>query len=233
MNKPSTLARLALAAILLLPPGLHSQDPNLAPDDLKYTKEAIEVNHLIARVSMRMAEDKYSRFRYDRYPDMKRVTGEDGVEYVQLKGKAWVKSKDWGKTGTPVKKDKADELEMFVSAAEIPMGPTTARDKSQGSTVWRFIEQTKENDVEFFTYEMSRETPKADGIYPKYTFIKYPKDEDGKLLLYRFAAQVRSGEKLIPIEIQYGLMIILPAGSVTIEDGTKKTTPLPKATKKK
>jgi hypothetical protein len=135
MSLSRLLTQATFAAAILLAVTGHAQDPKLAPDDLKYTKEAIEANHLIARVSMRVEAEKYSRYRYDRYPDMKRITGEDGVDYVQLKGKGWVKSKDWGKTGTPVKKDKAGELDMLASTAEIPLGPTTSRDTSQGGTV--------------------------------------------------------------------------------------------------
>ena len=58
---------------------------------------------------------------------------------------------------------------------------------------------------------------KPDGVYPRYTFIKYQKDTDGKLLLEHFSAQVRSEDKLIPVEIKFDFMLILPEGSVTID----------------
>ncbi|WP_395753192.1 hypothetical protein [Prosthecobacter sp.] len=209
----------ALTLGLLFSPvqGLHGQDPKLAPDNLEFTRSVAENNHLIADVSMQVEEDQFVRFRYDRYPDVKQITTEDGTAYAQRKGKGWLKSADWGKTGEPVKPDWEDRMEMLSQVAESPLGKSTPRDNSQGKTVWKLVSQKKEDGFERFTFEQTRENPRPNGVYPRYTFLKGKKDKEGELLLEHFSAQMRSGEKLIPVEIHLGIMIVLPEGSVKIE----------------
>jgi len=123
-----------------------------------------------------------------------------------------------------IKGDKAAELNNQAAIAEVPLAEPEDRDKTQGGPVWKFIDKTQENDIETFTYERSREKPRPDGVYPRYTFIKYKNDTDGKLLLYRFAGQLRTGDDVTPLQIQFGLMIILPANTV-IEEVTPKKKP--------
>ena len=90
-------------------------------------------------------------------------------------------------------------------------------DQSQGGTVWRFIERTAKDDLEYFTYERSREHPNPDGVYPRFTFLKYKNDTDGHLLVEHFTGNLRDGEKLIPVEVKYSYMILLPSANVKIE----------------
>lgn len=206
-----------IIALLLFPLGLRAQSPNLAPDDLNFTRTVAEANHLIAQATLRVQDNEYVHFRYDLYPDLKRITTEDGLVYIQLNGKSWIQSKDWGKTGTPVQSDKASELDTFVGVAESPFANSIPHDQSQGETVWKLIEQTKEDDHELFTYEQSRQNPMPDGVYPRFTFAKYKHDVDGRLLLEHLSAQMRTAERVIPVEIKYDFMILVPASSVTVE----------------
>jgi hypothetical protein len=203
-----------LFLLVSAPTLLRAQDPNLAPDDLKTSREAFDKNHLIAQVNILSGPGKQVHYRYDRYADVRRLQTDDGAEYAQLKGKPWRKSTDWGKTGTEIQGDKAAVLNSRAAIAEVPLTPFEDRDQSQGEPVWKFIEKTHEGDLETFTYERSREKPHPDGVYPRYTFIKYKHDTDGKLLLYRFAGQLRSGDKYTPVQIQLGLMILMPANTV-------------------
>ncbi len=216
--------RIALLAFAMtLPLGLRAQDPALAVEDLDFTRSVVAGNHLIALVEMRVDEDQYVRFRYDGYPDLRRIVTEDGLAYTQPKGGPWVKSNDWGKTGSAVEPTKARELDTFASVAESPLAPSVSQDCSQGQAVWKLVGQAARAGHELFTYERSRERPRPDGVYPRYTFLKYPDDPDGQLLLEHFSAQLRSGGKLIPVEIQFDFMFQLPAGSVIIEEVPRKT----------
>jgi len=194
--------------------GVRGQDPNLAPDDLKYSREAYAANHLIARVAVAGQADGVLRYRYDRYADLKRITTNDGVAYAQPKGKPWLKSNDWGKTGSKVKEAEAGELEWQANIAEAVFVEPEHHDLSQGGTVWKFIEKTAENDVQLFTYERSREKPNPDGVYPRLTFAKFKNNTDGKLLLSRCTGNLRGDHGLIPFDIKYDLMIMLPADTV-------------------
>lgn len=205
---------------------LRAQDPALAPDDLKYSREAFDKNHLIAQVNVATQPGAFLHYRYDRYAEVRRIVNDDGSEYAQLKGKSWRKSKDWGKTGPIVKGDKAAELDNRADVAEVALMEPETRDASQGGFVWKFIEKGEEGDIETYTYEQSREHPRPNGIYPRYTFVKYKNDTDGKLLLYRFAGQLRTGDNVTPIRIQYGLMVLLPKGTII-----ETVTPPPKKKK--
>ncbi len=208
-----------LASLVAAPALLWAQDPTLAPDDLNYSRGAFEKNHLIAQVDV-AARTPY-HYRYDRYAEVRRIVTDDGVEYAQPKGKSWRKSKDWGKTGAIIKGDKAAELDNQSEVAEVAFTEPETHDASQGGFVWRFIDKGQEGDIETYTYEQSREHPRPTGVYPRYTFVKYKNDTDGKLLLYRFTGQLRSGNDVIPIRIQYGLMVIMPANSIEIVEPGK------------
>ena len=170
---------LLLAAVLLAPWPLRAQDPALVSADLAYTRGAIANDHLINQVSLRVGQSKYLRYHCDRYPDVVRITEEDGTEYARIKGKSWLRSKDWGETGARVKAAKARELDTEVTVTEAPLEKSVPRDPSQGGTVWRLVDTRKEADLVWFTYEESREKPRPDGVYPRYTFVKYKGDKDG------------------------------------------------------
>ena len=210
---------LLLASLIAAPVMLWAQDPTLAPDDIEYSRGAYEKNHLIAQVDL--AGRTPLHYRYDRYAEVRRIVTDDGIEYAQPKGKSWRKSKDWGKTGAIIKGDKAAELDNQADVAEVAFTKPETHDATQGGFVWRFIENGQESDIQTYTYEQSREHPRPSGVYPHYTFVKYKNDTDGKLLLYRFAGQLRSSDGVIPIHIQYGLMVIMPANSIKIVEPEK------------
>jgi len=210
MKYPLTILFFLVSAAALL----RGQDPNLAPDDIQYSREAYDKNHLIAQVNILSGPGQKVHYRYDRYSDVRRIQTDDGLEYAQPNGKPWRKSKDWGKTGAVIKGDKAGELDNQAEIAELPLAEPKDHDMTQGGPVWKFIEKTVENDIETFTYERSREKPRPGGVYPRFTFVKYKNDTDGKLLLYRFAGQLRNGNDVTPLQIQLGLMIIMPANTV-------------------
>jgi hypothetical protein len=211
---------LLAALVVVFSAGLaRAQDPKMAPDDLKTTRQVIDKQHLIVFCSLEVESDEYVKFRYDHYPDMERFTLEDGV-YARTKGKRWLKSNDWGKTGRPAKKEIVDELATFIGIVNMPFNEPKSNDASQGAFVWKSVDQSKGDGYESFTYEQTREKPHPDGVYPRYTFIKYKNDVDGGLLLTDAKAQLRQGEKLIPVELNYQYMILLPAGSVKIETAT-------------
>ena len=183
-----------------------AQDPKLAQDDLDYTKKVIEKAHLICHVSMRFKEDKYTRYTVDHYAgDVDRIREEEGT-FARLKGKRWLRSEDWGKTGKPVTKETAAQLDEDLHVALSFLEKPETHDASQGGFVWKFIDRSAEADLEYFTYERTREHPRPTGVYPRYTFIRYKKDKDGELLLNRTKSQFVDGEHVIPVEIKFDYM---------------------------
>jgi hypothetical protein len=199
--------------VLLLPFPVSAQNPQLAPQDIRYTRELMARNHLIAHVELEMEKDKYVRYRYDRYPEVKRITIA-GSSFAELNAKSWLESKDWGETGSPVNQAKAAELNTYATVAELPFAPTEQHDKRQGAVVWKLIKRVPEKDYQFYTYEESRAVPRPDGVYPRFKFIKYKDSSDGELLLEHFSGQLRASDKMIPVEIGYESLILLPRNTV-------------------
>jgi len=209
------------SAFLVSTRPLAAQDPGLAPDNLKFTRKVIEQQHLIVDCSLEVLEGSFVKFRYDHYPDLERITQPDAV-YARPKGKPWLKSDDWGETGSTVDAAKAAELDHMIAIANAPFQEPDPHDPDQGGIVWRAVTHAGGKDFQTYTYERSREKPKADGVYPTYTFIQYKGDKDGRFLLTDFTAQMKDSTHLIPVTIHYDYMILLPAGSV------KVVTPTPK-----
>jgi hypothetical protein len=189
-----------------------AQNPRLAPEDIQYSSGA---DHLVAWVALEMKPGQFERYQYDRYKDgdIERVKTADGAAYARKNGGNWLKSGDWGDTGTPVGDDLAAELTTDAGVVAAVFSPPEHHDPAQGGTTWKFISQAQGKDVTYFVYEESRDRPNPGGVYPRYTFEKWPKDKDGSLLLSKFTAQFHSGADLIPATIQFDYLVPLPAGA--------------------
>jgi hypothetical protein len=220
---PLSKRRWVLLLPWLVPTLLCGQDPNLVTDNLQYSRELFATNHLVMHVTTeRGSQQQGAQYRYDRLAEVKRIAEEDGMTYAQLKGQAWLKSKDWGKSGLSVTSEKAHELDQQVQLAEAALAEPDLRDKGQGGSVWKLIDQTEENNVQTFSYERTRERPKPDGVYPRYSFVKYKDDVDGKLMLNRFVGQLRAGKEVVTLDAKFGVIIILPASAAAQGEPQKK-----------
>ena len=91
--------------------------------------------------------------------------------------------------------------------------PPTNRDTAQGGTVWRYVGATSHGSASECTFEESRENPKPDVSYPKYTFLKAPGDSDGRLFLCGVTANLRDDAGIIPISVRLTYLVPVPAGS--------------------
>lgn len=69
---------------------------------------------------------------------------------------------------------------------------------------------------------MSREHPNPAGFYAQYTFVKYKDDEDGHLLLKTAIAQIKPGNTLFPVQVDYNYMFIMGTDSNPSHAGTTK-----------
>ena len=86
-----------------------------------------------------------------------------------------------GESGKPVKSARSNQLNVFAGYAVIPLkSKGESRDKSQGATVVRLIDQhtDKEGDEEL-VFETGREH-QTNVNYPKYTFLRYKKRGPGR-----------------------------------------------------
>jgi hypothetical protein len=216
-----------VGCVLYFPLAIAAQNPELAPQDIHYTRELMARNHLIAHVELEVDKHKHVRYRYDCYPDVKQIAMANGATFAQPKEKPWVESKECGKTGSEVSRSKAAELSRYVDIAELPFMPTEQHDKSQGAVVWKLIKHVSEEDYQVYTYEESRERPRPNAFYPRFTFIKYNDSSDGNLVLEHFSGNLIGDGKLFPVEIAYESLVLLPANTVikvVPHGGTKAPT---------
>lgn len=207
-----SLPCLFFVGTLLTSRPLLAQDPKLAAADLRHSEQQGKF-HLVARVSLEVERGKYQRYQFDRYKEVRRIKESDGATYAQPQGKLWLKSEDWGETGQPVPADKARELDGDARLAVGPFEKPVTHDPTQGGFVWKLVELNAKGLDQFFTYERTREHPHPDGVYPRYTFIKYKGDKDGELSLDFYTGQLRGGAHDVPISIQFDYLLPLPPGT--------------------
>ncbi len=197
---------------------LPAQEPSLAPSNLAFTLKVLSKYHGVAWVTLELQANQYTHFQYDDYPDKdpkaetERIKADEGVFFRRGNGH-WTDSKNGDSTDKPVSDDLNQKLNMFVDVVGTLFAKTMNLDATQGATVWKFIEQSKDKTFTYFTYEKSREHPNPGGAYPRFTFKKAKNDTDGQLFLSRMTAQLRSGEKRIPVTIELDYLVPLAAGT--------------------
>jgi len=100
-------------------------------------------------------------------------------------------------------------LNVLAGYAVIPIqSKGDSRDKSQGATVVRLIDQRtdKEGDEEL-VFETGREH-QTNVNYPKYTFLRYKNADPDDAVLYKFSGPIYSqdGTK-VQLDARYGYLI--------------------------
>ena len=198
---------------------------------MENSRVAFANNHMIAYVRLKSLEGKpgSAECRYDRYPGkVERIQLPNGQSYARKKGKKWLESDDWGESGKPAKKDRVAQFDDVISYVDIPLQneKPEARDKSQGGTVVRLIDQTTtEQGDEEFVFEMGRE--KQTGLnYPRFTFLKYKNSKPEDAFLYKFSGPIYTRDGKVQLNVQYGLMIavkmkvLTPPPSASEENGS-------------
>jgi len=199
---------LAVSTLLVSTNLLHAQNPALAPDNLKATRQAMEKQAFTADCTLRMAPNRVEKFRYEHTPALDKSPKHDKITqpaavFVRWNGQPWIISNDFGENGAPVAKAKATELDTMAGLTGAPFLNPDTQDKTQGGFVWRFVGRIPGKGYETFTYEGSREKPKKGGVYPRYTFIKRKGDKDGSLLLTDFRAPINNGKRVIPMTLHF------------------------------
>jgi hypothetical protein len=224
MNSTRIHALGACAFVLAAGP-LCAADAETFAKSLKYTQEVVAKHHLIALVEISPLEKKKpTEFRYDRYPTVERLQI-NGATYARKKDKAWLKSEDWGETGTKLKAAKIQELDALVSFADAPLSNRIiAKDKAQGGTVIEFIKREQEGDSEHLFYEMRRENS-TNVFYPQFVFRPWKAGNDEESLLIGYAGLMRSGEEQAKVNINYQYMFLV---NLVEKKGAEKEKAAPK-----
>jgi hypothetical protein len=194
------------------------QDPSTVPADLKFTRNISTKFHIVAWIALQPHDGSLEKFKYDRYPSnglhlgVERIKRSDGV-FARPLGKIWMRSDDWGASGSAVDEKVAAVLDTDANVVASLFRPPTNQDTTQGGTVWRYVGSKPRDSATEYTFEESRQNPKPDVSYPRYTFLKAPGDSDGRLFLCGVTANLRDDAGIIPISVQLTYFIPIPAGS--------------------
>ena len=210
----------AIAAALLGEASL-SADEDRTPfvaSAVKYSREFALKNHLLAFASLTPPTGEATDYQLDRYPEVTRIKMSDGAVYAKRTAGKWLRSDDWGKTGKPVRKDKAAELDALVGFVDVPMRAVTeSRDQSQGGNIMRLVKTFQDEDGERFLIESTRENAKPGNIYPLYGFEHFKNSPEGEVLLRSFNGPIYSGSDIVLASVKYDYLVAMPANvQVTI-----------------
>ncbi len=171
---------------------------------MRESKSLADHNRFVARVAQEVSAGQFLRYQYDRYPDVRRLKMSDGNTYASANGKHWLRSSDWGKTGTPLTAELVHECDVNAAMAELIWDDPHPKDLSQGGTVWRFVREVDHGTSKSVIYSRSRECPRPDGVYPTFTFTVWKKDN--QMLLAGMTGQMHKSGRLVPVQISVDLL---------------------------
>jgi hypothetical protein len=100
-----------------------------------------------------------------------------------------------------------------VNVVATPFRPPTNRDLAQGAVVWRYVRAASQGPAMEYTFEESREHPKPDVGYPRYSFLKAPGDSEGRLFLCGVTCNLRDEKEIIPMTMRMTYFVPIPPGS--------------------
>jgi len=155
---------------------------------------------------------------------LRSVSRKSGTNKIQRRhvcakaGRKWLVSDDWGESGKAVKGEGVTPLNVFASYVDIPLkSKGEGRDKSQGATVVRLIDQhADEEGNDELTFEMGREN--QTGVnYPKYTFLRYKNADPDDVVLYKFSGPIYSqGGAKVQFDARYGYLVAVKMENVSV-----------------
>jgi hypothetical protein len=190
---------------------------------LEYTRAIVEKQHMICLVDIEpLNGGKKTSFRYDHYPEVERIQMKDGGAFARKKDQQWLKSDDWGDSGTKVNAKKSDELDSLIQVPFVALDDKIAiHDQAQGAVVVRLTKREDVEDTERLYYEEGRE--KQTGFdYPEFVFSRLKSEPDEKAILEGWAGLMRLGSERIHVNMNYSFLF-----RVNIQDTTTVPTVSP------
>jgi tetratricopeptide (TPR) repeat protein len=203
-----------------------SPDGNFAANSWKYSRDFYSKVHLVAIAKLDFDEGGTADFKYDRYPNggPERIQAGDG-EFARKDGKTWLKSNDWGDTGTPVDAQTAKRLNNYVGLINARLnGEPVSNDPSEGATGLKFIRKEDQGQREEFLFEESKEKPKS-RAYPHVSFGRYKNDKDEQALLSHFSGPMSLGAREANVDIDFSYLIAVKVQEIV----HKSPSPAPQA----
>jgi hypothetical protein len=207
--------RLVLPSLVLLaalsPSDAEQSDPRFEKL-MERSRKIFETNHMVVDLQLSSYDNKIppAECHYDRYyRKVERIRLPDGGTFARKEGGKWLESDDWGESGKPVNSSRSNQLNVLAGYAVIPLkGKGESRDKSQGATVVRLIDQhTDEEGDEELVFETGREH-QTNVNYPTYTFLRYKSAGPDEAVLYKFSGPIYSqGGTKVQLDARYGYLV--------------------------
>ena len=191
---------------------LRAQDAQIVSDNLAYSREFYSGVHFVAIATLP------SSFAYDRYPDngAERIRCDDGTFARQHSGQPWLKSADWGRTGSPVDKDTTQKLEGWIKLVNAPFDLTPANVKFSAKSV-------ADNRAQWIFTALP---PNPKGSASQFHFDKRVYDPNESVLLHEFSGSLRlQGDKVVPsgasdaVKLSFGYLVSIGDGNELSEAG--------------
>jgi hypothetical protein len=191
--------------------GAEQSDPRF-DKFMERSRKIFETNHMVVDLQLSSYDNKIppAECHYDRYfGKVERIRLPDGGTFARKEGGKWLQSDDWGESGKPVNSSRSNQLNVLAGYAVIPLkSKGESRDKSQGATVVRLIDQhtDKEGDEEL-VFETGREH-QTNVNYPTYTFLRNKNAGADDAVLYKFSGPIYSqGGSKVQLNARYGYLI--------------------------
>jgi hypothetical protein len=185
---------------------------------LAFSREFMFQHHFVAKVDLQSRDPGglKEQFTYDRYPEVERIKLTNSGVFAQKQGGNWLKSNDWGQTGTATSSKEAADLDYRTQIAQIAWNTNrTSYDKTQGDDMTKLVAQTKSQNGEHFVFERTRGNPTA-LTYPRYEFTKYSNMQGGEPLLEQFSGPIVMGAQKMFVTVRYTALIELKDARVKV-----------------
>ena len=195
-----------LACLVFTAANLPAQDAQIVADNLAYSREFYSGVHFSAIATLP------SSFAYDRYPDKgaERIRCDDGTFAREQLGQPWLKSTDWGRTGSPVDRDTTQKLEGWIKLVNAAFELTPANVKLSKK-------YETDNRVHWIFAALPQD-PK--GSLTQFDFDKRIYDPNQSVLLHEFSASLRlQGGKVVPssasdsVKLSFGYLVPIGDGN--------------------
>ena len=172
---------------------------------LQFSREFFAKTQLVAEVTLQPREEASlaTQFSYERRQNVERIKTELGQVFARKKGGGWLKSDDWGKTGSRATPNEVADLASRIYLVNTPWNTNRlSYDSNFGADVTNLVTHTNDENGEHLVFERTREDP-GSAIYPRYAFTKRTNASRSEPLLEQFSGPVVIGNQKLLLTVRY------------------------------
>ena len=182
---------------------MRAQDAKIVTDNIEFSRDFYAGVHFSA-----IAESHLS-FGYQRYPNNgpERIQCDKGT-FARQHGKPWLKSQDWGESGSPVDPQTARELDAWVKLVDAVLNFAPSEVK--------LVEKSEEQGRGRVQWIFEARAKNQTGPPIRLRFAKPLYDKNPNALLHGFEGPLRvdggKGPRAVPVKFSFGYLINVQGG---------------------